>query len=110
MPEFSVIGHPLRRVDGEEELVGSTRYAGDLDLPGLLHARLVLSPHAHARIVRIDGKAALALPGVVAVLAARSRGGRRASAACRRSTAQTRQLDPALRSLGQHARPDPPVP
>jgi CO/xanthine dehydrogenase Mo-binding subunit len=68
---FSIIGRSLLRLDGAEKVSGLTRYAGDIRLPGMLHARLVLSPHAHARILRTDGKAAAALPGVIAVLSAR---------------------------------------
>jgi CO/xanthine dehydrogenase Mo-binding subunit len=63
----SVIGQSIPRLDGREKATGATRYAGDLRLPGMLHARLVLSPHAHARIVRIDSGAAAAQPGVVGV-------------------------------------------
>ena len=70
-PRVSLIGRSLPRLDAAEKVSGVTRYAADLRLPGMLHARLVLSPHPHARIVRIDGKRAAALPGVVAVLSAR---------------------------------------
>ena len=49
---------------------GATRYAADLEVPGLLHARLVLAADAHARIASIDAAAALEVPGVVAVLTA----------------------------------------
>jgi CO/xanthine dehydrogenase Mo-binding subunit len=59
-----------RRADGEAKVRGATRYAADLPVQGLLHARLVQSPEAHARILNIDTAAALALPGVVAVLKA----------------------------------------
>jgi len=68
---FSVIGQPLRRLDGGPKVSGLTRYAGDIRLPGMLHARLVLSPHAHARILRIDAKAAASLPGVVGIFSSR---------------------------------------
>jgi hypothetical protein len=54
----------LRR-DAPEKLTGQARYTADLRLPGLLHARLTLSPHASARIVSIDTTAAKAIPGVV---------------------------------------------
>jgi len=64
---LSAIGQSVPRLDGREKATGATRYAGDLRLPGMLHARLVLSPHAHARIVRIDGSTAAAQPGVVGV-------------------------------------------
>jgi CO/xanthine dehydrogenase Mo-binding subunit len=60
----SVVGKSTRRQDGFDKLTGLTRYAGDMSVPGLLHARLVLSPYAHARIVTIDISAALAIPGV----------------------------------------------
>jgi CO/xanthine dehydrogenase Mo-binding subunit len=68
----SAVGSSWPRLDSREKVVGSTRYAADLSVPvpGLLHARLVLSPYAHARIDRIDTAAALAIPGVVAVLTA----------------------------------------
>lgn len=58
-------GHKL--IEGMEKITGRAQYAGDLVLPGMLHARLVLSPYAHARIVSIDTEAARAMPGVVAV-------------------------------------------
>ncbi|MBA2677132.1 MAG: xanthine dehydrogenase family protein, partial [Ktedonobacteraceae bacterium] len=64
---YKAVGKATRRFDAEEKLTGRARFAGDLAFPGLLHARLVLSPYAHAHIVRIDTKAALALPGVVSV-------------------------------------------
>ncbi len=70
MPEFAVIGVSARRTDGAEKITGQARYAADLNLPGLLHARLVLSPYANARIVKINPGAAPEAPGVVAVLTA----------------------------------------
>src|ERR687888_997024 len=66
-----VIGRSLPRPDGPPKVTGLTRYAGDLLRPGLLHARLILSPHAHARIAGIDARAATALPGIVGVFTAR---------------------------------------
>ncbi len=68
---YRVIGRSLPRADGPPKVTGLTRYAGDLLRPGLLHARLVLSPHAHARIAGVDARAATALPGVVGVFTAR---------------------------------------
>jgi CO/xanthine dehydrogenase Mo-binding subunit len=62
------IGKPTLRADAPDKLTGRTRYAGDISVAGLLHARLVLSPYAHARINNIDIAAASDLPGVVAVL------------------------------------------
>ncbi|MBA2451291.1 MAG: xanthine dehydrogenase family protein [Chloroflexi bacterium] len=70
MPEYAVIGNSIPRIDGEEKITGQARYTADLDPPGLLHARLVLSPYANARIVAIDAEEARRVPGVVAVLIA----------------------------------------
>lgn len=63
----STVGQSTRRQDGLDKVTGRTRYAGDLSIGGLFHARLVLSPYAHARIVSIDTSAALQVPGVKAV-------------------------------------------
>ena len=65
-----VIGVSRPRVDAPEKVTGATHYAADLHVPGLLHARLVLSWEAHALIERIDPDATLEIPGVVAVLTA----------------------------------------
>jgi CO/xanthine dehydrogenase Mo-binding subunit len=64
------IGVSRRRLDGEGKVRGTTRYAADLPVQGLLHGRLVLAAEAHGRIGRIDGEGALRVPGVVAVLTA----------------------------------------
>jgi CO/xanthine dehydrogenase Mo-binding subunit len=72
--EYTTIGKRTRRQDGYDKLVGRTRYAGDLAFAGLLYARLVLSPYAHARIVNIDTSAALAVPGVTAVYTSQTLG------------------------------------
>lgn len=70
MRDGSPIGRSIRRLDGGEKVTGITRFAGDLQLPRMAHARLVLSPHAHARIARIDGSRAAAMPGVLGVFGA----------------------------------------
>jgi CO/xanthine dehydrogenase Mo-binding subunit len=70
MTTFSTIGRPTRLIDGETKVTGKIRYVADLHLPGLLQARFVPSPYAHARILDIDTSVALALPGVAAVLTA----------------------------------------
>jgi CO/xanthine dehydrogenase Mo-binding subunit len=67
---MSVIGVPRPRIDAPEKVLGATRYAADGHVHGLLYARLVLAMEAHARIRGVDAEAALALPGVVAVLTA----------------------------------------
>lgn len=63
-----VVGQPLPQVTAREKVLGRAQYAGDLRLPGMLHAKVLRSPHAHARIAFIDTRAAAALPGVKAVL------------------------------------------
>lgn len=62
-----IVGRRVARLDAVEKATGATRYVGDLSLPGMLHAKLVTSPHPHARIGRIDTSRAEALPGVAAV-------------------------------------------
>lgn len=70
MAQFTAIRHSTKRTDGERKVTGAARFAGDVQFPGLLHARLVLSAHPHARIISIDRAAARAVPGVVGVFAA----------------------------------------
>jgi CO/xanthine dehydrogenase Mo-binding subunit len=62
------IGVSTPRLDSEPKVRGTTRFAADIPVPGLLHARLVLAHEAHAKISAIGTDAAAALPGVVAVL------------------------------------------
>jgi CO/xanthine dehydrogenase Mo-binding subunit len=69
-----LVGTSLPRQDGPDKVTGRARYAGDQALPGMLYARLVLSPYAHARILNIDTSAALSVPGVVAIFTAETLG------------------------------------
>jgi CO/xanthine dehydrogenase Mo-binding subunit len=66
--ELRVVHRPLPRHDQEEKIAGTTRFAGDVLPRGALHARLVRSQLPSARLARRDASAALAVPGVVAVL------------------------------------------
>ncbi|MBI3372718.1 MAG: molybdopterin-dependent oxidoreductase [Betaproteobacteria bacterium] len=66
--KFSVIGKPRRRVDARSKVTGLTRFADDLVLPRMLHAKLLRSPHPHARIDSIDTSRAERHPGVHLVL------------------------------------------
>ena len=61
------VGTSVKRLEDEALLTGRGRYVDDLDMPGLLEAAFVRSPHPHARIVSIDTTAARGLPGVRAV-------------------------------------------
>lgn len=72
-PELLVSAMPPNAVgvdDGFDKVRGRARYTSDLAIPGMAHAKLLRSPHAHARIRSIDTSAASALPGVIAVLTA----------------------------------------
>jgi xanthine dehydrogenase molybdenum-binding subunit len=60
----------LKRYHGSELALGTRPFVADIEVPGLLHGAVVLSPHARARVIRIDTRNALALPGVVAVATA----------------------------------------
>jgi 4-hydroxybenzoyl-CoA reductase subunit alpha len=63
-----IVGKGLPKLNSYDAVTGRARYADDLVFPGMLHAKLVRSPHAHARVVRVDPARALALPGVHAVI------------------------------------------
>ena len=65
---LSVVGRPAPRQDGTQRVRGEARYTADIKLPGMLHAAVLRSPHAHARARRVDLAPALALPGVRAAL------------------------------------------
>jgi CO/xanthine dehydrogenase Mo-binding subunit len=69
--EVKGVGLSIPRPDGPEKVTGGTEYVADLKPKGMLHAKLLRSPHAHARIKRIDTSRAKALPGVRAVLTAK---------------------------------------
>ena len=65
------VGVSIPRPDGPEKVTGRVQYVADIPAKGLLHAKLLRSPHAHAKIVSIDTSAARALPGVRAVITAK---------------------------------------
>ena len=65
---FKYVGKHRRAVEHKRFVLGQGRYAADIQVPGMLHVALVASPYAHARIVKVDTSAALALPGVHAVV------------------------------------------
>lgn len=68
VPEMSVVGKPEIKVDAVKLAKGNPAFTDDIELRGMLYAKLLVSPHPHARIVDIDDSAAAALPGVHAVL------------------------------------------
>ena len=63
-----VVGRDARKVDGYERARGQARYTADVRLPGMLHTALLRSPHARARVRKLELDAAAAAPGVRAVL------------------------------------------
>ena len=65
---FSVVGQSLPKIDAWAKVAGETKYADDLILPRMAHAKLLRSPHPHALIKRIDTTGAKSLPGVYAVI------------------------------------------
>jgi CO/xanthine dehydrogenase Mo-binding subunit len=65
-----VVGTRPIRPDGVEKVTGRANFGADRTMPGMLYGKIKRSPHAHARIVRIHTEAALALPGVRAVVTA----------------------------------------
>src|SRR5437762_7755736 len=65
---LNVVGHDAPRIDALERVSGRAKYTADVMLPNMLYARVLRSPHPHARIRRIDASKARALPGVKAIV------------------------------------------
>jgi xanthine dehydrogenase YagR molybdenum-binding subunit len=68
------IGTAVKRVDGPAKVTGAAKYSYDIKRPGMLYAKILRSPHAHARIISVDTSAAAKLSGVKAALAVRKAG------------------------------------
>ena len=66
--ELSYVGKRLTRPDVSAKVTGSAEYGADITLPGMLIGRILMSPYAHAKIVRLDTSRAKALPGVAVVI------------------------------------------
>ena len=64
------IGKPTPLIEGDKKVTGKIPFIGDLQLVGMLHGRLVVSPHAHANILSIDTSEAEAMPGVAKIVTA----------------------------------------
>ena len=64
---MNYIGQPIPQFDSYLKVTGGATYAFDVELPGMLYAKLVTSPHAHAKIRGIDASKAQGIPGVIAV-------------------------------------------
>jgi xanthine dehydrogenase YagR molybdenum-binding subunit len=68
--KHKLLNHRITRVDGPLKATGAAKYTYDQRLPGMLYARVLRSPHAHARITRIDTDVAAKIPGVKAIIPA----------------------------------------
>ncbi|MCP4362354.1 MAG: molybdopterin-dependent oxidoreductase [Chloroflexi bacterium] len=68
IPDTAVVGKPEMKVDAVKLAKGNAAFVDDVEMRGMLYAKLLTSPHAHARILDIDDREALALPGVQAVI------------------------------------------
>lgn len=66
--ELRVVGKSVPRLDAYEKATGAAKFTGDMWLYGILHGKILRSPHAHARIVSIDASKAEKLEGVEAIL------------------------------------------
>jgi CO/xanthine dehydrogenase Mo-binding subunit len=64
----TIIGAPVAQIQGPDKVAGRTRFAADVEFPGMLWGKILRSPHAHARIRSIDASAAWSVPGVKAVV------------------------------------------
>ena len=69
--QYRIVGTRAPRLDGLEKVTGAARFGADIHLAGMLHGKMLTSPHAHARILSIDTKDAEATPGVKAVITAK---------------------------------------
>ena len=65
---MSILGQNFSRVDGPAKLRGSAQFTGDIEMPGMVYAKVLRSAYAHARLTRVNAEKAQKLPGVVAVL------------------------------------------
>src|SRR5262245_56989176 len=65
--ERRVIGTKVPRLDGPEKATGHAKYSFDINRPGILHARILRCPYAHAKLTNLDTAAAEKMPGVAAV-------------------------------------------
>ncbi|KUL21652.1 molybdopterin-dependent oxidoreductase [Actinoplanes awajinensis] len=99
------VGAALGAPAGPQVVTGTARYTFDLDVPGVLHLKVLRSPHAHARIVAVDTSAAFQVDGVEAILTHKDAPDRLFSTAQHENVAEdpadTRVLDEVVRFVGQ---------
>jgi aldehyde oxidoreductase len=68
--ESPVIGGEHRRVDAIDKVTGNAKFVEDISIPNLLHAKILRSPHHHARLINLDFRKAAELPGIVSIFSA----------------------------------------
>jgi len=68
--KHTLLNHRMTRVDGPLKVTGAAKYTYDQRLPGMLYARILRSPHAHARVKSLNTDAAVKIPGVKAIIPA----------------------------------------
>ena len=66
--KLNVVGKRQGKIEAYLKATGKLKYTGDLIAPGMLHCKILRSPHANALVKHVDASAALALPGVVDVI------------------------------------------
>ena len=107
MEPLRVVGKPIPQINAPEKVRGYAKYVGDMQLPRMLHAKLLRSPHPHARILGIRTDKALQVAGVAAV--AISDDTPKVPGAWSRMTSRFSRLIRSVTS-GRRLRPSPPRP
>lgn len=98
--KHKLLNHSMTRVDGPLKATGVAKYTYDQRLPGMLYARVLRSPHAHARVTKLDTDAAAKIPGVKAIIPAPLTEVRFAGAPVAAVAATTPEIaDDALRAI-----------
>jgi xanthine dehydrogenase YagR molybdenum-binding subunit len=102
--KHALLNHRLTRVDGPVKASGVAVYTHDRRPPGMLYGRVLRSPHAHARVVRIDASAARRIPGVRAIVGATDEetvegSNRAAEEAEKKNRVETGEAKPAKKEL-----------
>ena len=64
--DYRVVGKPEPRSDGVEKVKGTALYTVDVQLPGMAYGKILRSPYAHARLIRVDASAGRATSGIAA--------------------------------------------
>jgi len=66
--EFKIVGSRFNKIEAYQKVTGELKFSGDLSFPGMLHAKILRSPHAHAKVKHIDVNKVMKLSGVKAVI------------------------------------------